>query len=58
MNQLVQNKFRNATFEKNRRNEPTPAIEQLPEALIAYGRRQNKRGDARHPMHGLSSESH
>jgi hypothetical protein len=26
-----------------------------PEALIAYVRRQNKRGDTRHPMHGLRS---
>jgi hypothetical protein len=27
-----------------------------PEALITYVRRQNKRGDTRHPMHGISSE--
>jgi hypothetical protein len=26
---------------------------QRPEALITYVRRQNKRGDTRHPMHGL-----
>ena len=31
---------------------------QRPEALISYVRRQNKRGDARHPMHGLGSESY
>lgn len=30
---------------------------QRPEALIAYVRRQNKRGDSRHPMRGLGSES-
>jgi len=30
---------------------------QRPEALIAYVRQQNKRGDARHPMRRLSSES-
>ena len=30
---------------------------QRPEALITYVRRQNKRGDTRHPMHGLGSES-
>ena len=30
---------------------------QRPEALIAYVRRQNKRGDARHPMYGLGSKS-
>ena len=29
---------------------------QRPEALITYVRRQNKRGDTRHPAHGLSSE--
>ena len=28
---------------------------QRPEALIAYVRQQNKRGDARHPMRRLSS---
>ena len=28
-----------------------------PEALIAYVRQQNKRGDTRHPMRRLSSES-
>jgi hypothetical protein len=26
-----------------------------PEALITYVRRQNKRGDTRHPVHGLGS---
>ena len=30
---------------------------QRPEALIAYVRRQNKRGDTRHPMRGLGSEN-
>ena len=30
---------------------------QRPEALITYVRRQNKRGDTRHPVHGLGSES-
>jgi hypothetical protein len=30
---------------------------QRPEALIAYVRQQNKRGDTRHPMRQLSSES-
>ena len=30
---------------------------QRPEALIAYVRQQNKRGDARHPMRQLGSES-
>ncbi len=30
---------------------------QRPEALIAYVRRENKRGDTRHPMHGLGSET-
>ncbi|MGB8277483.1 MAG: hypothetical protein WCF20_06075 [Methylovirgula sp.] len=30
---------------------------QRPEAAIAYVRSENKRGDARHPMHGLASES-
>jgi hypothetical protein len=29
-----------------------------PEAHITYVRHQNKRGDARHPMHGLAGESH
>ncbi len=26
---------------------------QHPDAMISYVRRANKRGDARHPMHGL-----
>ena len=30
---------------------------QRPEALIAYVRQQNKRGDTRHPMSQLSSKS-
>ena len=30
---------------------------QRPEALIAYVRQQNKRGDARHPMRPLSGEN-
>ena len=30
---------------------------QRPEALIAYVRQQNKRGDTRHPMRRLSNES-
>jgi hypothetical protein len=30
---------------------------QRPEALIAYVRQQNKRGDARHPMRRLGNES-
>ena len=30
---------------------------QRPEVLIAYVRQQNKRGDTRHPMRRLSSES-
>ncbi|MGB8632948.1 MAG: hypothetical protein WCD69_26830 [Xanthobacteraceae bacterium] len=30
---------------------------QRPEALIAYVRQQNKRGDIRHPMRRLGSES-
>ena len=30
---------------------------QRPEALIAYVRQKNKRGDARHPMRRLSNES-
>jgi hypothetical protein len=29
-----------------------------PEALITYVRRQNKRGDTRHPMHGIGGEKH
>jgi len=29
---------------------------QHPNALITYVRRQNKRGDTRHPVHGLDSE--
>ena len=29
---------------------------QRPNALITYVRRQNKRGDTRHPVHGLDSE--
>jgi hypothetical protein len=29
---------------------------QRPEALIAYVRQQNKRGDTRHPMRRLGSE--
>jgi hypothetical protein len=29
-----------------------------PEAHITYVRHQNKRGDTRHPMHGLAGESH
>jgi hypothetical protein len=29
---------------------------QRPETLITYVRRQNKRGDTRHPMHGLGVE--
>jgi hypothetical protein len=28
-----------------------------PEASITYVRRQNKRGDTRHPVHGLGSQS-
>jgi hypothetical protein len=28
-----------------------------PEAHITYVRHPNKRGDTRHPMHGLASES-
>jgi hypothetical protein len=31
---------------------------QRPEALITYVRRQNKRGDTRHPVLGLSRGSH
>lgn len=27
-----------------------------PEALITYVRRRNKRGDARHPMHGIGGD--
>ena len=30
---------------------------QRPEALIAYVRQRNKRGDTRHPMRQLSNES-
>jgi hypothetical protein len=30
---------------------------QRPEALIAYVRQQNNRGDTRHPMRRLSSEN-
>jgi hypothetical protein len=30
---------------------------QRPEALIAYVRRQNKRGDARRPMHGRATKA-
>jgi hypothetical protein len=30
---------------------------QRPEALIAYVRQQNKRGDTRHPMRRLGSEN-
>jgi hypothetical protein len=30
---------------------------QRPEALITYVRRQNRRGDARHPMHGVGGET-
>ena len=29
---------------------------QRPEALITYVRRQNKRGDTRHPGHGFGSK--
>jgi hypothetical protein len=29
---------------------------QRPDALITYVRRQNKRGDTRHPVHGLDRE--
>ena len=29
---------------------------QRPDALITYVRRQNKRGDTRHPVHGLDAE--
>ena len=29
-----------------------------PEALITYVRHPNKRGDTRHPGHGLGSETH
>jgi hypothetical protein len=28
-----------------------------PEAVITYVRQQNRRGDARHPSHGLSEEA-
>jgi hypothetical protein len=30
---------------------------QRPEAMIAYVRQQNKRGDSRHPMRRLSGEN-
>ena len=30
---------------------------QRPETLIMYVRRQNKRGDTRHPMHRLGGET-
>ena len=30
---------------------------QRPAALITYVRRQNRRGDTRHPMHGLGEET-
>ena len=30
---------------------------QRPETLITYGRRQNKRGDTRHPVRGLGGET-
>ena len=33
------------------------ALKVKPEALIAYVRQQNKRGDTRHPMRRLSSET-
>jgi hypothetical protein len=29
-----------------------------PEAVITYVRQQNRRGDARHPSHGLSEDKH
>ncbi len=29
-----------------------------PEAVIIYVRLQNRRGDSRHPTHGLSQEKH
>jgi hypothetical protein len=29
-----------------------------PEAIITYVRQQNRRGDARHPSHGLSVDRH
>jgi hypothetical protein len=29
-----------------------------PEALITYVRQQNRRGDARHPSHGLAEQTH
>jgi hypothetical protein len=29
-----------------------------PEALITYVRRQNRRGDARHPSHALAEDCH
>ncbi len=30
---------------------------QRPEAMITYVRRSNRRGDARHPVHGLGNEA-
>ncbi len=30
---------------------------QYPEALITYVRRQNRRGDARHPAHALAEDA-
>ena len=33
------------------------ALKVSPEALIAYVRQQNKRGDTRHPMRRLGSEN-
>jgi hypothetical protein len=30
---------------------------QYPEALITYVRRQNRRGDARHPAHALAKDA-
>jgi hypothetical protein len=29
-----------------------------PEAVITYVRQQNRRGDARHPSHGLADHNH
>ena len=31
---------------------------EYPEAVITYVRQQNRRGDARHPSHGLSENAH
>jgi hypothetical protein len=31
---------------------------EYPEAVITYVRQQNRRGDARHPSHGLSEDKH